>query len=84
MPFWLTVEETGNIPKDLLEKLECKCASRGGLCDRTGKRHVHLIGGAPGGGSMTSKAQNYPSGLARLLAGILLQAAADKDLRQAT
>jgi hypothetical protein len=75
---------TGNIPKDLLEKLICKCASRGGKCDRTGMRHVHLIGGAPGGGSMTSKAQNYPPSLAKLLAGILLQASADKRLRQAT
>ena len=74
---------TGHIPKELLEKLQCRCASRGGRCDRTTKRHVHLIGGAPGGGSMTSKAQNYPPGFARLLAGILLQAAAERTLRGA-
>ena len=71
---------TGNISETLLEKLQCRCASRGGRCDRTTKRHVHLIGGAPGGGSMTSKAQNYPPSLARMLAGILLQAAADRSL----
>ena len=66
----------GNIPPDMLEKLACKCKSCGGRCDRTGERHRHLIGSALGGGSMTSKAQSYPFALAKLLAGILLQAAA--------
>ena len=66
----------GNIPTDMLTKLACRCKSSGGRCDRTGLRHRHLIGSAKGGGSMTSKAQNYPPALAKLLAGILLQAAA--------
>jgi hypothetical protein len=70
----------GNIPSEDLQKLTCKCSSRGGKCDRTDERHVHLIGGAPGGGSMTSQAQNYPPALAKLLCSILASAAAERVL----
>ena len=70
----------GNIDACDLEKLSCRCASRGGRCDRTGRRHRHLIGSAKGGGSMTSKAQNYPPALAKLLAAILMQASAATTL----
>lgn len=70
----------GHIDRCDLEKLQCKCASKGGRCDRTGKRHQHLIGSDGTGGSWTSRAQNYPPALAKILSSILLHAAQSKTL----
>ena len=70
----------GHIDAETSSKLACKCSSRKGKCDRTGKRHLHLIGSAQGGGSMTSRAQNYPPALAHLLGSILLHAAVAKSM----
>ena len=45
----------------------CRCSSRKGMCDRTGKRHVQLRG-AQGGKLLTKLAEPYPAPLSRLLA----------------
>ena len=65
----------GHLDSCDLDKLRCKCSSRGGRCDRTGARHQHLIGADGTGGTWTSRAQNYPPALAKHLASLLLHAA---------
>ena len=57
------------------------CASRAGMCDASGKPHVHLVGRVPGSSeARTKQAEGYTSSFAKFGADILCRAADTRDL----
>ena len=53
--------------------LNSRCTGHAGKCSFSGDYHVVLAGAGPHGKLWTSVAQEYPKGLARALAGSLIQ-----------
>jgi len=54
------------------ERLSWRCTGKRGWCSRTGKRHSHLEGTAPGGKRWTAISQAYPPKLGRAMSMALL------------
>ena len=65
----------GNIDAQDACKLDCRCSSRSGFCDRTGRPHVVLQGRGENGLPRTSAAQTYPAAMSHALASTLLSLA---------
>ena len=61
----------GSIDPEDLKELACRCRSTGGICQRSNKRHQHFIGSDKHGQSWASRAQTYPSALAKMLGTVL-------------
>ena len=53
--------------KDVCHELHLLCSSKGGICDVTGKKHLHLTGWVRGQ-AVTRQAEEYPGGVAMALA----------------
>ena len=60
------------VPDEELLKLQSRCNGSRGVCDKSGKQHILLIGTDGHGTCWTKRAQSYPLCMAKAIAAVLL------------